>query len=148
MRTILNKTTRDEVIRRINALNENNTALWGKMNVRQMVKHGAIWDKMALGKTQHKREFLGYLIGGMVKKFFFKSDKPMDKNVPAGDLAVKGPVSSNFEEDKKHWISLIEEYGQLSGHEMIHPFFGKLTQEQVGLFAFKHADHHLRQFNV
>ena len=103
---------------------------------------------MALGKTIYKREFLGLLIGRLVMKSFFKNDKPMDKNVPAGPLSVKRPVNSNFDEDKKQWLHLIEEYGRLNDHEMMHPFFGRLTKEQVGQFAFKHSDHHLRQFNV
>lgn len=148
MRTILDTATREALIQRINMLNEKNTAMWGKMNVHQMIKHCTLWEEMALGKTIYKREFLGLLIGRLVMKSFFKNDKPMDKNVPAGPLSVKGPVNSNFAEDKKQWIHLIEEYGRLNDHEMMHPFFGRLTQEQVGYFAFKHADHHLRQFNV
>jgi len=29
----------------------------------------------------------------------------------------------------------------------MHPFFGKMTKEQVGYLAYKHTDHHLWQFN-
>ena len=148
MRTILDTVTRQALIQRINMLNENSAAMWGKMNVHQMIKHCTLWEEMALGKTIYKREFLGLLIGRLVMKSFFKNDKPMDKNVPAGPLRVKGPVNSNFAEDRKQWISLIEEYGRLTHHEMMHPFFGRLTKEQVGQFAFKHSDHHLRQFGI
>lgn len=28
----------------------------------------------------------------------------------------------------------------------LHDFFGKMTREQIGIFAFKLMDHHLRQF--
>lgn len=149
MKTIFNKEIRDLLIQRINILPENNTTLWGKMNIRQMVKHCTIWDKMALGKTQHKQAFLGVLFGRMALKDFVGDDKPLKKNIPGSrELNVKGPVSGNFAEDKKQWISLIEEYAQLpGGHEIKHPFFGKLTREQVGILAYKHTDHHLRQFN-
>ena len=36
MKTIFDKTTRDELIYRIDSLNENNTPQWGKMNIYQM----------------------------------------------------------------------------------------------------------------
>ncbi|MRG45203.1 DUF1569 domain-containing protein [Chitinophaga sp. SYP-B3965] len=147
MRTVFDKAIRDALIQRAQMLNGNNTAAWGKMNVHQMVKHCTLWEEMTLGKTHYKREFLGLLLGKLVKKSFFKNDKPMDKNVPAGPLAIKGPVQSDFAADKKKWINLIEEYGRLTDHSIIHPFFGKLTKEEIGLFAFKHSDHHLRQFN-
>lgn len=149
MRTILDKATRDALTHRIQMLNESHTAHWGKMNVHQMVKHCILWEEMALGKTLYKREFIGLLIGRLVMKSFFKADKPMDKNVPAGELKIKGSVTGNFAEDKKQWVSLIQEYTTLPpGYEMIHCFFGRLTREQVGHFAFKHTDHHLRQFGI
>lgn len=147
MKTVFDNAVRDALINRINLLDEKSTAMWGKMNVRQMVVHCRLWEELSLGKTPYKREFLGLIIGKLVKKSFFKSDKPMDKNVPAGPIAIKGPVHSDFAADKKKWINLIEEYGLLTDHSIIHPFFGKLTKEEVGLFAFKHSDHHLRQFN-
>ena len=50
MKTIFDKTTRDELINRINSLNENSNPQWGKMNVSQMVKHCTQWDEMAWQK--------------------------------------------------------------------------------------------------
>jgi hypothetical protein len=35
-----------------------------------------------------------------------------------------------------------------SNEDFIHDFFGKMTKEQIGVFAYKHTDHHLRQFGV
>lgn len=32
--------------------------------------------------------------------------------------------------------------------DFMHPFFGKITREQIGYLAYKHDDHHLRQFNA
>jgi hypothetical protein len=47
---------------------------------------------------------------------------------------------------KKIWIEQITEYGDFSNPAFIHDFFGKMTNEQIGIFAYKHFDHHLRQF--
>jgi len=44
---------------------------------------------------------------------------------------------------------LINEYSAYSfpDYSFVHPFFGKMTKEQIGYHAYKHIDHHLRQFN-
>jgi len=42
----------------------------------------------------------------------------------------------------------MKEYDHYSNDGFIHPFFGKLTKEQAGYMAYKHIDHHLRQFNA
>jgi hypothetical protein len=80
MKTIFDKTTRDELINRINTLSENSTAQWGKMNVYQMVKHNRLWVEMILGRRKCKRVFFGRLIGRMALKSSVKDDKPMMRN--------------------------------------------------------------------
>jgi hypothetical protein len=67
MKSILDKATRDEVKGRINLINENSTAQWGKMNVSQMLKHCTQWDEMALGKTKYKQSFFGKLIAFLLQ---------------------------------------------------------------------------------
>lgn len=58
MQTIFDKTTRDELIRRIDLLNENSKAEWGTMNVYQMLRHCTRWEEMMKGKVKFKRVFL------------------------------------------------------------------------------------------
>jgi hypothetical protein len=148
MKTVLDKTTRDELINRINTLNGNSKPQWGKMNIYQMLKHGAMVEDMFLGRKQYKRTLLGRLIGQMALKGMLKDEKPMSKNAPTSpDFVIKesdGDVSS----EKQRWIALIQEYARYSNDDFVHWFFGKMTKEQVGHFAYKHIDHHLRQFNV
>jgi hypothetical protein len=147
MKTIFDKTSRDELIARINKLQENNTAQWGKMNVYQMLKHCTTYEDMMLGKTQYKRAFLGRLFGQMALKDFIKDESPLKRNMPTlTELKITGN-SIDFNSERKKWISLIQEYEHSSSPGIVHSFFGKLTKEQVGLLAYKHTDHHLRQFN-
>jgi hypothetical protein len=54
--------------------------------------------------------------------------------------------NGDMEVEKKKWLSLIEDYGHFSNPDFIHPFFGKMTTEQIRYFVYKHIDHHLRQF--
>jgi hypothetical protein len=149
MKTIFDKTTRDELIARINTLNENSTAQWGKMNIYQMLKHNTIWEEWILGKNKpiYKQEFIGRIFGRMMLKRVTKNDKPLGRNVPAGAEFKVKEKSGDVESEKKKLITLIEEYEHYYNPDFIHDFFGKMTKEQVGLFVYKHTDHHLRQFN-
>ena len=66
MKSIFNIETENEIIERIKTLTPENKALWGKMNVYQMVKHCTLCEDMYLGKLKIKRVFIGKLIGRMV----------------------------------------------------------------------------------
>lgn len=149
MKTMFDKATRSELINRINSLHKNSTANWGKMNVYQMTKHCSIWDEWTLGKNNYpyKQEFLGKIFGKMALKSNTKDDRPLPMKMPAGKaFTVKG--EGDVEQQKKIWISLVEDYGRYSNPAFVHDFFGRMTEEQIGIFAYKHADHHLRQFGV
>lgn len=145
MKSIFDKTTRDEIITRVHSLTENSTAQWGKMNVSQMLRHCTKWDEMALGKKKYKQSFIGKLFGKMALKDMMK-DEPVKKNLPTvPSFKVKENVG--FADEKKKWITLLGEYEHFSNDGFVHPFFGAMTKEQTGLLVYKHIDHHLRQFN-
>jgi hypothetical protein len=56
MKTVFDKTTRDELISRINALNENDKAGWGRMNLYQALKHCTLYGTGLPGKKYTKYE--------------------------------------------------------------------------------------------
>lgn len=146
MKTVFDPTTREELIGRINSLDENSQAKWGEMTVGQMLKHCSMWDEMAQGKTKYKQSFLGKLIGKFALKDMLK-DEPVKRNLPTVP-AFKMTGGYNVAEEKAHWIKLQTDYSQLGDVGFLHPFFGYLTKEQTGHLVYKHADHHLRQFNA
>ena len=149
MKTIFENTTRQELIKRINSLTEKNKAQWGKMNLYQMTRHCTIWNDWVQGidKQGYKQEFMGKIFGRMALRSLVKNDKPMDKNIPAGNFAING-IGGNLEQQKKIWMDQIEAYGNYSNPDFIHNFFGKMKPEELGIFVYKHMDHHLRQFNA
>jgi Protein of unknown function (DUF1569) len=148
MKTIFDQTTREELINKVNSLNENSSAQWGKMNVYQMVKHCILCEEMYLGKTPYKRTFLGFLLGKIALNQLMKDDKPKKRNSPTKQEFKIPENTGNLLEDKFKWISLIDEYKDYSNQNFVHWFFGEMTSEQVGISVYKHIDHHLRQFNV
>ncbi len=148
MKTIFDEATRSELIKRINSLDQNNKAEWGKMNLIQMLKHCNVAEEMYLGYAIYKRTLLGKLIGPWVLKGLIKDDIPMNKNAPTSPHFKIKETDGDLEAEKNKWIGLIKAYAHYNNLEFIHWFFGRMTKDQLGLFVYKHADHHLRQFNA
>jgi hypothetical protein len=148
MKTVFDKAVRDDLIARINSLNETSTAQWGKMNIYQMLKHCTIAEEMYLGKTQYKRTLLGRIFGKMALKGLLKDETPMGHNAPTSSHFIVTESGGDVSAQKQQWAALIEEYSNFSQPEIDHWFFGRMSKEQIGLFVYKHTDHHLRQFGV
>ncbi len=147
MKTMWDESARRELVSRIGGVDAGKAAGWGKMNVGQMVRHCILFDEwmLGIGAHEYKQSLLGKVFGRMALKSSLK-DAPMQRNMPSGAaFAVRGG-DGNLEADKARWAGLIARYGSYSNPGFIHDFFGKMTEEQIGLFAYKHADHHLRQF--
>jgi len=140
----------NELIDRIKTLDENNTAQWGQMNLYQMTKHCSKWDEWVLGKhaPKYTQTFLGRVFGKKVLKGMVKDDAPIKKNMPAGKAHTIKEKEGNIDAQKKIWMNLIADYNQYSNPDFVHDFFGKMTQEEIGILAYKHSDHHLRQFGA
>ncbi len=149
MKTVFDKETRDELIRRINTLSENSIALWGKMNVKQMMNHNTQWNDWVSAKEKNTQAFIGRLFGKMALKNVLKDESPLGRNTPTTpELRIENLKKDiDFSAEKSKWIAQTEAYSHFSNEGFVHSFFGKMTNEQIGQLAYKHADHHLRQFN-
>lgn len=148
MKTILDSTIRAELINRIQKVNETSTAQWGKMNVYQMLKHCTLWEEMMQGKRQVKRVWLGYLFGKMSLKSMISDERPLRRNISTLTILKIAAPPGDIKAERSKWIALIERYEYFSKPYALHPFFGKITRAQLGQLAYKHTDHHLRQFNA
>ena len=146
MKTIFDKNTVTELVTRINSLQLHSKPQWGKMDAYQMLKHCTMSEEMFQGKKQYKRLFIGRLFGRMALKGILKNENPMKQNQPTHpEMKITG--TGNFENEKAKWIVLLQAYSSFSNRNFVHPFFGKMTQEQIGKYVYKHTDHHLNQFS-
>ena len=147
MKTIFEQTTRDELIKRINNLSENSAAQWGKMKIYQMIKHCTLWDEWILASQKNKQVFIGRVFGKIALKSILKDAKPLRRNTPTlPEFKIK-ENNGDIDFEKIKWIRFINDYANFSRQDFVHPFFGKMSKEQIGFLVYKHADHHLRQFN-
>jgi hypothetical protein len=151
MKTIFDHLIRQQLVERIHSLDRQSKPVWGKMNVYQMTRHCTIWNDWVLGTDTnfvYKQAFLGRIFGKMALTSNTKDDKPMGKNMPAGKDFIVVDKDGDVDANKAIWSKQIARYGHYSNDRFIHDFFGKMTIEQIGVFAYKHTDHHLRQFNA
>lgn len=147
MKSVLDKSAREELISRIQTLDEASKARWGKMNVYQMLRHCVLCEELYLGKTKHKRAFMGRIFGKIGLKNILDESKPFPKNAPTSDAFKVKESGGDVTAEKAKWIALLDEY-KTYPDSYVHWFFGKMTREQVGQFVYKHNDHHLQQFGA
>lgn len=144
MKSLFDETARAELIARINRLDNHSKPQWGKMSVYQMIKHCAKWEDMLLGKTIYKQSFMGKLVGKFALKNMMK-DEPAKHNLPTV-RSFKITDNGDTATAKKEWLELLAQHNGRQPMGFMHPFFGQLTADQAGKMAYKHIDHHLKQF--
>jgi hypothetical protein len=146
VKSIFDPEVKQETIQRINKLNPESPALWGKMNAGQMLAHCGVALKNGLGGNKLPRSFAGLLFGRIARRLFY-GEKPYKKGLPTDKTFImKG--DKDFEKEKQAVQQLIREFNEGSVTDHPHPFFGKLTKEQWGKGTWKHLNHHLEQFGV
>ncbi len=146
MKNLFGDSDRQEILNRLNNLTSDSKALWGKMNVAQMLKHNTLPMELALTNPKPPRQFMGKIFGGMVKKKILSSE-PFKKNgfTPKEFKIVE---QHDFNKEKENLIAAINKFKKGSITDTVHPFFGDMTEDQWGYLQYKHLDHHLQQFGV
>ncbi|MCE3230017.1 MAG: hypothetical protein K0S32_4568, partial [Bacteroidetes bacterium] len=105
-------------------------------------------DDMFLGKIKIKRVFIGRLIGKKILKKSLEEGRPFGKNSPTAPVLKTTETTGDIEKLKKEWLDRVSQYASFNNFDFVHPFFGPMSKDQIGIFAYKHADHHLRQFGA
>ena len=150
MKNIFNEADEDELIQRIEKLRPNTQALWGKMNVSQMMAHCAEGTKLPSGEIKPARAPFPFNILGRFIKSKALGEGPMRKNTPT-ITEIRMTEAKDFDQAKADFITAIDALyraGEKGVRAEIHPFFGPMTAQEWGRLNYKHADHHLSQFGV
>ena len=150
MKNIFNSDDAHEFIERINKLTPATKAIWGKMNVGQMLAHSHIPLKIASGVLVPKpNPIIKFLFGKGAKKKLVNGED-FKKHLPTFKEALITD-ERDFEKEKSSLISLIKKFQQKGVAGLTkkpHPFFGNLTVDEWNILQTKHLDHHLKQFGV
>lgn len=147
---IFSRETSEQVIQRINRLSPTSKALWGKMNVGQMLAHCNVMYEMVFTNKHPKPGFFMQFILKSFVKGIVTGEKPYKHNSQtAPAFIIKN--ERDFETEKGRLVSYIQQAQQLGGNhfdEKESLSFGRLSRDQWNTMFYKHLDHHLQQFNV
>ena len=135
---------------RIAQLQPGSPRQWGTMTVAQALAHCSLGVQMATGELRPPRKLIGRILGPAIKPKVLKNDQPMRRNSPTV-RELKVPDQPNFATEQLRLISLIDQFstaGPKGCATHPHAFFGRLTPDEWAILAYKHIDHHLRQFDA
>ncbi len=147
VKNLFEPAVKQDIIVRINKLTPESKALWGKMNVAQMLAHLQVPIGVADGSQKLKRTLFGRLVGPMVKSMIY-NEKPFKRSLPTDPSFVMTGNVKDFETEKQKLLAIVGNFSETSIVNETHTFFGKLTKEQWSKGTWKHLDHHLQQFGV
>lgn len=150
MKTLRSGDDRASLIERVRSLTGDETPLWGKMNVNQMVSHLIQAGDMPFEASVADRS---NLLSRTVLKPLILYVLPIPKEVktsPEMNQLENGRKPQDFESDKAMLIESINRLGSLPLDRscLSHPFFGAMNAKQWAIMAHKHINHHLGQFGV
>lgn len=150
MKNIFDPKTTNELIARINSLNPDSPALWGKMSVDQMLAHCIVaYDMAFTDKYPKPNALMRFILKAFVKNGVV-NETPYPKNsrtAPAFIISDR----RNFDQEKARLISYLEQTRDLGsshfeGKESLS--FGPMSTGEWNNLFYKHLDHHLTQFGV
>lgn len=140
----------DKLIQRINRLEPDTKAKWGRMTVDQMLAHCNVTYELVYESKHPKPNFMmGFILRKFVKKIV-TGDTPYKRNLRTAP-AFKIADSRNFEAEKDRLINYInktQQSGEESFDNKVSHSFGALNKNEWNTMFYKHLDHHLTQFGV
>lgn len=139
-----------KVIERIEKLNPETAALWGKMNVAQMLAHCNVTYEMIYTDKHPKAKGFKKLILKMLVKPIVVTTKTYKQNSPTAP-AFKIVDAKEFAAEKNRLVDHIKQTQALGENHFEGKesnSFGILNKNEWNNMLYKHLDHHLNQFGV
>jgi hypothetical protein len=132
---------------RLERLQPDTPARWGRMNAAQMLRHLDEAFRMALGEVQMPDQSN---IFSRLSKDFVIGPMPWMKNLPTAKWLRFASDSVEFRAARQ---SLLESWDRMlqspEDHAYgDHPLFGSMSRADYDKLMAKHTEHHLRQFGL
>ena len=146
-KTLANARVRHELLDRLEHLEPGATPLWGTMTAPQMLAHLADWMRMAKGEIKVALKIGPQRYPPLKQLLVYWL--PFPKGIQTSpELVGREPLEWSIER------AVVRR--QLQAFENLdpkttwpeHPVFGKMTPQAWCVFAYRHMDHHLRQFGI
>jgi len=142
--TLLNDADRAAIIARLRRVTPDRAARWGTFNAPRMLCHVTDQLRVATGIIigRHRDTLFRRTVLKWVVIWSSRQPRPgKEESVP--EMLSSSPTT--WDRDMAMCIRLIKEIG-LGKANGRHPAYGQLNANEWGRLAWKHLDHHLRQF--
>lgn len=151
MKSLLDTRDRSEITHRVTQLRPDAARRWGRMSAHQMICHltdsfyACLGDRPVEDKsTPFTRTFLR-LVAVTVPMPWPKGVATM----PEVDQEREGTPPAEFEADLGRLQTAMDAFVErMDPDSLKHPIFHKMSAAQWGRWAYRHVDHHLRQFGL
>jgi hypothetical protein len=148
MSTLSVPQTRVALRQRIVALRPDSPRQWGRMTPHQMLCHLSDAFRLADGSLPIPRVD-NFLTRSVLRYMVLHTSIPWPKGAktaPEVDQEQRGTKTVNWDSDHAELVRL---YDAFSPHvHVAHPFFGPMSGDDWNIWAYRHIDHHLRQFSA
>lgn len=141
-----------ELIKHIQSISPETKAIFGKMNLHQMIEHLSFSFQQAIGMHPLPAANNEETTAKMYQ--FLLSDKPFRDNTPNQYMsdtpspALTESIEIAIENLKKDIENFFSFYEKNNTQIVVNPFFGNLSFQDWVQLLHKHTKHHLRQFGI
>jgi hypothetical protein len=120
---------------------------WGTMSAPQMMAHLVDAMRMAVGEIRVPSKNLPIRFTPLKQLIIYCL--PFPKGAPTAPQLISRPPA-DWPSESAMLATMIERFANRDQHGdwPEHPAFGRLTGRQWGVLAYRHIDHHFRQFGV
>lgn len=145
--TLLHAASRSEIQHRLARLAPDGAPHWGKFNAPRMVVHLADSIRMAFGELAVAPIASPIQLPGIKHLAIYVLPWPHGSQT-APELLARAPAAWNGE--VVTLSALVEKFSTRSPRDRWprHPMFGAMSGRAWGVLAYRHCDHHFRQFGI
>jgi hypothetical protein len=149
MKNLSDSASKQEIMRRLQAVNADCPRRWGKMTCHQMVCHLSDSFRSAFGEK--KTSLLPPQ--PLIKWIALWVPIPWPhgyKTRPEMDQQIRGTKPVEFQNDMQELLRLLDRFTAASPEFAWapHPMFGQMSHKERMRWGYLHMDHHLRQFGA
>jgi Protein of unknown function (DUF1569) len=150
MKNLFDPKVKEDILSRIDKLEPDSKALWGKMNVNQGLRHMSMAFDISTGKLDPTISKAPPMPKWLLKFFLLNAKPPKERAETFKEMNTvsNGINPENFEMERQTLKKAVEDFFNTTSLIPKNKLAGKFTRNDWGKLNYNHTDHHLRQFGA